>query len=106
MNEALGLIHPRAELLSISECVERESKGLAHKIRWLGRHKAAVQAFPFEQGQTEGEKRESLVPGNFTIQLGKLHELSRPGNNPLWIKTLLSGPAALAWWSFFLFLDG
>lgn len=41
------------------------------------------------------EKKESLVPSNFKIQLGGLPLLLRPGNHPLWIKTLLPGPVVL-----------
>lgn len=49
MNEVLGLIHPRAELVSICERVELEIKGPAHKIHWWGRRKKTVEAFLLNQ---------------------------------------------------------
>lgn len=60
MNEVLGLIHPRAELVSICERVELEIKGPAHKIHWWGRRKSTVEAFLLNQREMEGKKKKRV----------------------------------------------
>lgn len=51
----------------------------------------------------EGKKK-SHVPSSFKIQLDKYHENPIPGNKPLWLEYLPSGPAAQPLVLPFLFL--
>lgn len=47
------------------------------------------------QKRTKGGRKESLISSNFQIQVGKLHLVSRPGSNLLWLVPLLSGSVCM-----------
>lgn len=74
------MTHPRANLLSLWELGKLENKLFTSKIQWWGRQ---LLTSPFLKGE-EGKKK--------GVKFAKFHQVSRPGNNRLWLEALPSGP--------------
>lgn len=95
------MIHP-GEKFSIYGLVKLENKLLIPKIQWWDKHRILVTDIPIRKGGP-GRQKGVISSKQFQNSTGKI-QVARPGNNPLWLMGLPSGPAAPPQELSFLFL--